>query len=368
MKDIWLIIFSIGIAQGLFLIIALLLLKEKRKISINLLIFLLLCFLSLIINEWFKTLFTVEQMAFTYRIGETIPLLIGPLFLFYIMSVVKSDFNLDKKLFVHFLPFIIFLVLFLPFYLKPTGFKIQFIKSLDGKATTTGLALFSFFKGIHSVVYFIISWFYVKRNSITINKRVKPWFNVKLLMRLILLQLIAIVIIYGVVGLEYFNPVIEIESDRISSLILTLSFFVFAFAIILVPSSMVPEKLPRAKKGRYLSSSLKEKDKKLIISNLNELLTDKKLYLNSDLSLVELAEMLDVNSNQLSQVINEVLAKNFHQLINEYRVDEVKRNISDQSKTLLGIALDSGFNSKSAFNRIFKKNTGLTPSEYKKTL
>jgi len=98
---------------------------------------------------------------------------------------------------------------------------------------------------------------------------------------------------------------------------------------------------------------------------------DEKPYLDNRLSLKQLAELIDLTTNHLSQIINEKLNKNFFDFINEYRIKEVKQNLSNpklQHYTLLAIAFQSGFNSKSSFNDIFKKNTGLTPSEYQKNL
>src|SRR5690625_577176 len=96
-----------------------------------------------------------------------------------------------------------------------------------------------------------------------------------------------------------------------------------------------------------------------------------KPYLESDLTLPKLAEELDLSTHHLSQVINEMHGKNFFNFINKYRVAEVKRKIQDpefQNYSLLGIAYESGFNSKSAFNRVFKNVTGMTPSEYRRSL
>ncbi|MCB0806841.1 MAG: AraC family transcriptional regulator, partial [Bacteroidales bacterium] len=90
-------------------------------------------------------------------------------------------------------------------------------------------------------------------------------------------------------------------------------------------------------------------------------------YLVSDLSLQKLSEMTNIPPHHLSQVINELLDKNFYEFVNGYRVDEVKRLIEKnqgQKYTLLSLAHDSGFNSKSTFNSIFKKYTRLTPREY----
>lgn len=91
-------------------------------------------------------------------------------------------------------------------------------------------------------------------------------------------------------------------------------------------------------------------------------------YLDPELNLRSLAEKLGLHPNELSRIINEALKKSFNDFINEYRVAEVTRKMQDPANdriTLLGIAYDSGFNSKSTFHRIFKELTGKSPAEYK---
>jgi putative ABC transport system permease protein len=91
-------------------------------------------------------------------------------------------------------------------------------------------------------------------------------------------------------------------------------------------------------------------------------------YRDPELSLPSLAEKLCLTTHELSRIINTGLKKSFNDFINEYRVAEVIQKMQDPAYdkiTLLGIAYDSGFNSKSTFNLIFKKMTGKTPAEYK---
>jgi putative ABC transport system permease protein len=117
---------------------------------------------------------------------------------------------------------------------------------------------------------------------------------------------------------------------------------------------------------RDLSGELREKGiwlKKTVKANL--------YYQDSELTLSSLAEKLDLHPHELSRIINKSLKKNFPDFVNELRVAEVIRKMKDKANdrlTLLGIAYDAGFNSKTSFNRAFKQMSGKSPTEFKKPL
>ncbi|MFD0861772.1 helix-turn-helix domain-containing protein [Sungkyunkwania multivorans] len=105
------------------------------------------------------------------------------------------------------------------------------------------------------------------------------------------------------------------------------------------------------------------REKKKIANFFNE----EKPYLNPDITLPELAKALKMGTNELSQVINAGFKMNFNDFINKYRIAEVKESMLDPKNghlSLLAIAYDSGFNSKATFNRVFKKFTNTSPSQY----
>jgi AraC-like DNA-binding protein len=121
---------------------------------------------------------------------------------------------------------------------------------------------------------------------------------------------------------------------------------------------------------KYSGSRLSETESAQIAQQITKHIKSSKTYLNPDLTLSQLAAETNISKHILSQVINERLKLNFFDFINQYRVEEFKKRIVSseyQNFSLLGIAFDCGFNSKSAFNRIFKKTTGLTPSQFKET-
>jgi len=117
--------------------------------------------------------------------------------------------------------------------------------------------------------------------------------------------------------------------------------------------------------SEYKNSSLKSDIATEKHNELLELMKKEKPFLNSDLTLSELAQSLSISSNHLSQIINQYEQVNFHNFVNKYRVEEfIEKAQNDKSFSLLGHAFDSGFNSKSTFNTVFKKFKSTTPSQY----
>lgn len=106
-----------------------------------------------------------------------------------------------------------------------------------------------------------------------------------------------------------------------------------------------------------------------IMKRVTYLFEVEKIFRNEDISLQSLSEELSIPSYQLSWIINKKMNVTFSGLVNSYRVTEVKKKLTsaqDKEKTILDIAFDAGFNTKTSFNRVFKKLTGMTPSQYRR--
>ncbi|HLP59377.1 MAG TPA: helix-turn-helix domain-containing protein, partial [Candidatus Deferrimicrobium sp.] len=120
---------------------------------------------------------------------------------------------------------------------------------------------------------------------------------------------------------------------------------------------------------KYKTSALLPETVEEVLPRLIRLMEKEKIYLKADLNLKSLAQQLNVHYNYLSQIINERLGHSFNDFINSYRIEEARKKLLDhtqKNKTILDIAYDTGFYSKSVFNTAFKKFTGMTPSEFKK--
>ncbi len=122
---------------------------------------------------------------------------------------------------------------------------------------------------------------------------------------------------------------------------------------------------------KYKRTRVSDERVAVISHQLLHLMETEKPYLEPELTLPQLADKLGVVPHQLSQVINREMNKSFFDFVNEYRIQEAKRLLSSPQcdhLSILGIALDAGFNSKSAFYIAFGKYAGITPSEYRKQL
>ncbi len=119
-------------------------------------------------------------------------------------------------------------------------------------------------------------------------------------------------------------------------------------------------------KEKYGKSGLQNAALENLAVQLEQLMTDKRLYLNTELTLNDLAQALKVPKHYVTELLNDHFKQNFYQYINLYRIQAVERKLKrDPEKNIIDIAFDCGFTSKSSFNTYFKNIIGLTPTQYR---
>jgi AraC-like DNA-binding protein len=118
---------------------------------------------------------------------------------------------------------------------------------------------------------------------------------------------------------------------------------------------------------KYKTSALTDAEQEVIFKSLIRLFDEKKLYLEPKLQLSDVADALNISTHNLSQTINATTGKPFYDFVNSYRVRHLQKLLEDPSQqkfTILSMGFESGFNSKASLNRVFRQETGLSPSEY----
>lgn len=124
----------------------------------------------------------------------------------------------------------------------------------------------------------------------------------------------------------------------------------------------IPKKQTKTKRVQLSNAAVQDVSRKL-----KALMETEKIYLEPNLGLKDVASKLEIHPNKLSWLLNEKLGKNFYELVNNYRLQDFQQRAlhpKNSHLSVLGLALDSGFNSKSVFNDYFKKTTGITPKAW----
>ncbi|WP_104734985.1 helix-turn-helix domain-containing protein [Hanstruepera ponticola] len=132
----------------------------------------------------------------------------------------------------------------------------------------------------------------------------------------------------------------------------------------------IPDNVNYKQNKKYKQALLDTNEIEKYSKELEQIMVDYKLYLNPDLALKDLASYLELPANYVSQLLNLGFQKNFSEYVNSYRVKEFKERIlleENKGLTIMAVAYDSGFNSKTVFNTFFKKIEGMTPNAYLKS-
>jgi len=180
---------------------------------------------------------------------------------------------------------------------------------------------------------------------------------------IIFLTVIIIIVTRDLLEIKYpFNPDYIFYSMLIVSVI-ALGYFGIRQKNIFVDNVIV-EIDENQKKSEYRKSGLKDDVAAKTHKRLLLIMNDEKPFLEPKLTLSTLAKKLDVTPNHLSQIINQFENQNFNDFVNKYRIQEfIERASTNNQFSFLAHALDAGFNSKSTFNGVFKKQKGVTPSQ-----
>ncbi len=349
----------------------------------------LFLFLILIITCYHQTCYTVGFMGWydTYRNTKInyalIPLSIAilPLIYFYVKSVTMSSFHFKKRDWLHFLPafaIILYRVVIYSYDALQPGFNDTqngYLKlQLDEPFVQPIYAIFGYLQNLLYLA-FTFQLFY------TYRKKIKAYFSNTY--RLELNWILSFLILYATLY------VYDLAQTLIGEYVVALNYtqrwwltLLTGLVIIYVGIKGYFTDTTQLKKLNFsftphpsgipeASDTPQKSVPSEAIEELKQLMDKEKPYLDPELNLADLAQIANMNRAQLSETINTGFGKNFNDFINQYRVNAFKNMLkaNKQDKlSLLGIAFECGFNSKATFNRVFRKLTDQSPSEYLKIL
>ena len=293
-------------------------------------------------------------------------LALGPLIFFYVLKITRTEYKFGLKDLLHFSPLLLEL-----------GVQIVAIKqSMETGGATYNTPAFHQLNPILQLLAFVsvsiylfwslrlIERFYRRQKFIGSDRyRLKMRWLRNLLTSFGLLWLLWVP--FAATDYFYYHHHLGIQAYYPLYLLLAVVFIRIAAFAFSRPAAEFQANTPTSSTPP-LPAELKKKG-----AWLKQVIKTNRYYQDPELSLSSLAEKLELGPHELSRIINTALKKSFNDFINEYRVAEVIRRMKDPAYdgiTLLGIAYDSGFNSKSTFNLVFKKMMGKTPADYKTDL
>jgi AraC-like DNA-binding protein len=350
----------LGAAQGLLLSLALLGAQSVNKTANRLLAGLTFTISIVVSGAVLLSSDYVFVFPHLSRLHHPFVFLAAPLLFLYITRLTSPEGKLQKRDFLHFIPFALCAIFLLPYYFQSGAGKINVL-------SFEYLGQFD-------------QWYYIRST-------------------LFIAQLLVYIVLIALTIIKYSRNVKERKSARDKAVLFEIRFFVIAVsllwvAIILrlaiqtIPNLLVPlgasllvyalgylqMRKPELSESDELSAKKYEKSQltpersERYLNRLLQFMEEERPFTDGDINIQKLADKLSIPTPHLSQTINERQGKSFPDFINTYRVEEAKKKLLDPAfkhLSVLGIAEEVGFSSKSSFNSVFKKHTGTTPSEFR---
>ncbi len=370
-------VFLVGAVQAFFL--AVLLLSKKNKITADyvLAFWLIVTGIPLLLYfinyDEYSLILNHSKSIPTYLMIVNIPLLLiqSPFLYIYVSYIAKNEKKFKPVYLFNFLPAVLFIIAYS--IIIGFGNKTQDSFNLYDYEYFRVILLFFPLTVILAFFYIIKSYFRITKYRKTIQNQFSYTENIDFNWLKNLILIISVVwLILGISAILFKNihllfNIHDVVLLSVSVAIFVIGYFGFLRTNIFLYKMQTDNELVKSGKVKSMNNT-PDKTALKQIEELRTFMSEQKPYLESKLSVKQLAEMIQVSPHQLSEIINSYLHKNFFDFINEYRVEEFKNQIKENKNyTILGVAYNCGFNSKSSFNRIFKIFTGFTPSEYQKT-
>jgi AraC-like DNA-binding protein len=349
--------FVAGIGIAVFIEFLLISKKNKSTPDQILTVWMFLILVQLFLSYLFVTE-DIYGYPFLLGLEQPLPLLHG-VFLYLYVACLTNHMPEKRKVFLHGIPPAFLYMYLVTFFGLPAEQKIEVYRN-HGAGHELFMSVKWYAISLSGIFYVTWSAILLRRHRDTIRDRFSSLEKVNLQWLSILtfgMGAIWLLVIF------FRNDILTLTGSVI--FVFLIGFFGIRQAVIFGPTDVRAE-IGEPKK-KYPKSGLTEEAATTLHQSLVQLMTEEALYKKSDLSINDLASRLGVHPNYLSQIINQNEAKNFYEFVNTFRFAEFKRLIEqrkNQQYTLLSLAYDCGFSSKSSFNRFFKKATGQTPSQF----
>jgi AraC-like DNA-binding protein len=289
----------------------------------------------------------------------------GPALYFYVVSLTSEKISLRLQDAWHLLPLVIVWGL-----VAVVGLDLQHLLFNLPDISSTASAIHSFWYSIKilPLCYYLAAIFYVWRYRRYLKE------NYSSLNDLPLNWLYALTIGFALTGAWTLlaNILGNLTNATIASAIgIAENYFTFILVIAIYIYSISQAQLliaTRQQTEKEPEASIEERPLDMIVKKIRQGVEEDRLYLNPQLNIEEFSRQIGSSYRDVSYAINKIFGTNFFEFINHYRIEEAKRLLADPSKqkmSIMDVLLEAGFNSKSAFQRFFKRLVGVSPTEFR---
>jgi len=337
----------------------------------------------LLITCYHRTTYTIGFMGWydTFRNTKInyflipLSLAVGPLIYFYIKSFIDQKFHIEKKEFLHFIPSLLYFAYRIFVYLYDFS-KEGFDETQNGifvQSTTYYYleVIYIIGSAVHLLLYLVFSILGYYKYRTALVQQYSNTYKYELRWLRNFLFVYSFLFVYDVIQTVTDGLFFDLHWTQEWWYHLFSVLFVIYVGVMGYFTDMDSLKKVDLNLAQNIPAQIEAThfDKKDELEQLQRIVTTQKLYLDPNLSLHQLAKAVRMSPTQVSDLINRGLNQNFNDYINRFRTNQIVDLLSDENNnhlSILAIALDNGFNSKATFNRVFKKNTGKSPSEFRK--
>ncbi|HSB54533.1 MAG TPA: helix-turn-helix transcriptional regulator [Gemmatimonadales bacterium] len=384
----WLhLIALLGAVQGVFLT-GVLAARRKNRTANRLLAAAIFAFTVYLASAVYHSAGLVPVFPHFFGFSYPLPFAFGPLIYLYAVTAADRSRRLGWRDALHFLPFLATVAAGVPIYLMSGAEKVALFADLQSGIRPPLLKIADPLKFVSGVTYATLTMLFLRRHRDRVKESYSSLEPVNLRWLLLLgggaagIWLLALSLqLIESSGLARIGRADDYISLAIAVLVYAIGYMglrqpeVFRYEtaeypvqVAVAPAESKPAPAPEAEAPRYERSGLSEPEAGRLRGALEAVMDKDRPWQDSELTLADLAERLSTTPHKLSEVLNTEVGQTFYDFVNCYRVREVQRRIAagDGSRlTILALALEAGFASKSTFNLVFKKHTGQTPSEYR---
>ncbi|NMM48330.1 helix-turn-helix domain-containing protein [Marinigracilibium pacificum] len=336
--------------------------------------------LGALVFSWSVTVmvFIVQSPAFFneyphfYALFDVFALLFFPLMYLYLRNYLYRDIKKPFLQMLHYIPAVLYLLFLLPFFTESADEKRRMLQEGMPAWFSTTQVIFNIVIVLQGIFYSIFCLrmihhfqYFREKHLSAFQLKTLSWLRLFVVINILLWMNGTTGVIFDILGIEIFIDLFKVFYGGLTIFTIVLGIFTINRPELFSESEDIRKivDLSGNKEVKREVTSQNNQD----YEELSKYISSEKPYLINDLKMQDLVESTGITYKRISEVFNKNYNKTFYEVMNEYRLEEAKSLIKQgfyKKHTLNYLAEQAGFNSKTTFNRIFKKYTGYTPSDY----